>query len=99
MVEIKKKLPDYTFIKDSLSDYAEGQFIEFLKEIRKEDKAPTDDRTDKLLLHFNKIAGHPSGMDLIYYPEPGADMSAEGITQKIKEWCEVNGLPGFKPRF
>ncbi|WP_312373921.1 bacteriocin immunity protein [Stutzerimonas nitrititolerans] len=86
-------------IKDSLSDYTEYQFIEFLKEIRREDKATTDDRTDMLLLHFNKIIGHPSGMDLIYHPEPGADTSAEGITQTIKEWREVNGLPGFKPCF
>lgn len=85
-------------IKDSLPDYTEHQFIELLKEIRKEDKAPTDDRADMLLLHFNKIVGHPSGMDLIYYPEPGADISAEGITRKIKEWREENGLPGFKPR-
>ncbi|MFW0755175.1 bacteriocin immunity protein [Pseudomonas sp. H11T01] len=87
------------YIKDNLSDYTEHQFVKFLEEIFKEDAAPTDDRADVLLLHFNKIVGHPKKMDLIYHPEPGADDSAEGITQTIKEWREANGLPGFKSRF
>jgi len=87
------------FIKDSLPDYTEYQFIKFIEEIRKENKAPTDTRVTVLVVHFNKIVGHPSGMDLIYYPEPEADTSAEGITKTIKEWREANGLPGFKPRF
>ncbi|MFS2161874.1 bacteriocin immunity protein [Pseudomonas sp. Pseusp122] len=87
------------FIKSSLSDYTEYEFIQFLEEIRKEDKAPTDTRATILVMHFNKIIGHPSGADLIYYPEPEADISAEGITKTVKEWREANGLPGFKPRF
>lgn len=87
------------FIKNSLSDYTEHEFIKFLEELYKEDIAPTDARADILLMHFNKIVGHPSRMDLIYHPEPGADTSAEGITKTVKEWREANGLPGFKPSF
>lgn len=84
------------FIKDNLSDYTEYEFIEFVKEIFKEDAAPTDVRADILLFHFRKIIGHPGGADLIYHPELGKDTSAEGITKTIKEWREYNGLPGFK---
>jgi len=84
------------FIKSNFSDYTEQDFVEFIDEIRKEDKAPTDDRADILLLHFNKIVGHPSKMDLIYYPEPGADTSSSGIARTVAAWREANGLPGFK---
>ncbi|KTC21986.1 colicin transporter [Pseudomonas marginalis ICMP 9505] len=84
------------FIKNSLPDYTEEEFVSFIDEIRKEDKASTDDRADELVLHLNKIAGHPGGMDLIYYPELGADTSSAGIVKTIKEWRAAHGLPGFK---
>ena len=84
------------FFKNSLSDYTENEFIEFLEELYRADVAPTGNRDDELLFHFNKIIGHPSRMDLIYHPEPGADTSAEGITKTVKEWRAANGLPGFK---
>ncbi|MGH8439755.1 MAG: bacteriocin immunity protein [Pseudomonas sp.] len=87
------------FIKSNLSDYTEYEFVKFLEELFKEDVAPSGVRADILLFHFRKIVGHPSGADLIYHPEQGADTSAEGITKTIKEWREANGLPGFKPRF
>lgn len=87
------------FIKKNLCDYTEYEFIKFLEELYKEDVAPTDARADILLFHFRKIIGHPSGSDLIYYPEPGTDTSAEGITKTVKEWREAHGLPGFKPKF
>lgn len=90
---------DKNLIKAALSHYTEDQFILLIKRILLEDAAETDDVADKLLLHFRTIVGHPSGMDLIYHPEVGADDSPEGITETIKQWRETNGLPGFKPRF
>jgi hypothetical protein len=87
------------FIKNSLPDYTEYEFIQFLEKLFEEDVAATDVRADILLQHFNKIVGHPNGSDLIYHPEPGADTSAEGITRTVRAWREANGLPGFKPRF
>ena len=84
------------FIKNSLPDYTENEFVEFLEDLFREDVAPTGNRDDELLFHFRQIIGHPSGADLIYHPEPGADTSAEGITKTIKEWRAANGLPGFK---
>lgn len=84
-------------IKNALSDYTEYEFSKFMEELYKADVGPTEPRADILLMHFNKIVGHPSRMDLIYHPEPGADTSAEGITKTVKEWREANDLPGFRP--
>ena len=82
--------------KQRFEEFTEQEFIDFLNELFREDESGIDERPDKLLLHFKDLAGHPLGSDLIYYPESGADNSAEGITQTIKEWREANGLPGFK---
>lgn len=84
------------FIKNRLSAYTEQDFVKFIDEIRKEDKATTDDRADILVMHFNEIVGHPGGMDLIYYPEPGADTSSAGVARTVAAWRKANGLPGFK---
>lgn len=84
------------FIKPTLPDYTEHEFIQFLEELFKADTAPTDTRADLLLFHFRKIIGHPAGADLIYHPQPGADTSPQGITQTLKTWRAANGLPGFK---
>ncbi|MDD2060541.1 bacteriocin immunity protein [Pseudomonas sp. GD03860] len=84
------------FLKNCLSDYTEEEFIGFLEELYRADVAPTGNRDVVLLLYFNKIIGHPSKMNLIYRPESGADTSAEGITQTIKEWRAASGLAGFK---
>ena len=81
---------------ENISDYTEAQFVRLIKRILIEDASETDELADKLLLHFRKIVGHPSGMDLIYHPEHGADDSPEGITETVKQWREANGLPGFK---
>ena len=81
----------------SISEYTELQFIEFLREIRLANEMESDRVLGKLLDRFCKIAEHPDGTDLIYYPKAGADNSNEGITETIKQWREANGLPGFKP--
>lgn len=86
------------FIKNSLSDYTEAQFIRFLQEIRAANENASDEVLGELLEKFRMLTGHPDGSDLIYYPEDGADNSNEGITETVKKWREANGLPGFKPR-
>ncbi|RIJ13025.1 bacteriocin immunity protein [Pseudomonas sp. 91RF] len=81
----------------TISDYTEAEFIALLEELAKEDEeAENNDRADLLLLHFERISEHPAGSDLIYYPEPGADSSPQGVTQIVKDWRAANGLPGFK---
>lgn len=56
----------------------------------------TEEGQDALLENFIKITEHPSGVDLIYYPENGEDDSPEGILRIVKEWRAKNGKPGFK---
>lgn len=48
--------------------------------------------------HFwlRELAGHPDGTDLVFYPEPGEDNSAEGVTKTVKTWRAAQGLPGFE---
>ena len=84
-------------LKKALSDYTERQFEQFVQEII--DDIGTDNYQDELMSHFDFLVGDIGGTDLIFYSKPGADDSAQGITKTIKNWCEANGLPGFKPRF
>lgn len=79
--------------KEKLADYTEDEFKSLIQAI---DDAETESQQAELVEHLNKIVPHPAGSDLLFYPEPGADESAEGIVQIIKAWCTANGLPGFK---
>ncbi len=83
-------------LKNSISDYTEAEFIEFMKEIDKENVAETDDKLDLLLNHFEQVTEHPDGTDLIYYAASDAESTPEAITKKIKEWRAANGKSGFK---
>ncbi len=83
--------------KGTLSDYTGDQFKVLIQSIK--DCEGSEDFQAGLIEHLNSIAGGAGGSDLIYYPEDGADSSAEGVVQTIKAWCLANGLPGFKPRF
>lgn len=83
-------------LKSSISEYTEAEFLEFMKEIFKENIAKTDDQLDILLEHFERITEHPEGTDLIYYAATDAESTPEAITNKIKEWRTANGKPGFK---
>jgi len=83
-------------LKNSISDYTESEFIDFLNEIDKENVAETDDKLDVLLNHFEKITEHPSGTDLLYYAQSDADSTPTAITKIVKEWRAKNGKSGFK---
>ncbi|MGE8411232.1 MAG: bacteriocin immunity protein [Pseudomonas sp.] len=82
----------------NISDFTEAEFIGFIRNIRVMNKGGTDAALGELLEQFSQLAGHPEGYDLIFHPEPGADNSAEGVTQTVKAWRAANGLPGFKER-
>ncbi|CAM3598712.1 Colicin-E7 immunity protein [Pseudomonas reidholzensis] len=84
-------------MKETISDYTESQFASFIQEIFVANSGgASDEMMATLLDQFCELAEHPAGTDLIYYPEEGADDSAEGITLTIKAWRAANGLPGFK---
>ncbi|PKA72951.1 colicin immunity protein/pyocin immunity protein [Pseudomonas baetica] len=81
-------------MKNTFSDYTESEFEALLQRIINHDGAEPE--VDKLVFHFEEVSEHPAGSDLIFYPEDGADDSASGITQTVKEWRAAQGLPGFK---
>jgi len=80
----------------AIPEYTENEFIYALEKLINSCGTASDDELAGLLNGFENVTGHPAGSDLIYYPESGADTSAEGITKTIKEWRAANGLPGFK---
>jgi len=81
----------------TITDYTEAQFIQFVHDLFEANSTGASDEVmADLLDHFCEVSKHPSGTDLIYYPEEGTDDSAEGITNTVKEWRAANGLPGFK---
>ncbi len=84
-------------LKKSLSDYTEAEFKRLVQEIS--DDIGTEKYQDELKWHFRDLVKGVGGADLIFYPEPGADISAEGIMNTVKARCEAKGIPGFKPRF
>ncbi|CAI9000031.1 Colicin-E7 immunity protein [Pseudomonas sp. IT-P44] len=81
-------------MKNKIGEYTESEFVALLQSIISHDG--TEREIDTLVFHFEKISEHPLGSDLIFYPEDGADDSAEGITRTLKEWRATQGLPGFK---
>ncbi|NCE89790.1 bacteriocin immunity protein [Pseudomonas sp. L13] len=84
-------------MKKNISEYTETQFVSFIETIfLANGSGVTDKVMADLLDQFCEVTGHPAGTDLIYYPEVGADDSAEGITQTVKAWRAANHLPGFK---
>ncbi|WP_434525993.1 bacteriocin immunity protein [Photorhabdus asymbiotica] len=83
-------------LKNKIEFYTEAEFIEFMKEIFKENLAKTDERLNVLLSHFEKVTEYPAGTDIIYYANSDSECTPEAITKKIKEWRAKNGKPGFK---
>ncbi|EPH2540621.1 bacteriocin immunity protein [Serratia marcescens] len=78
----------------NISDYTE---IEFKKLIESIINCDGDEKTqDNNLESFIKITEHPSGSDLIYYPEGNNNGSPEAVIEEIKEWRTKNGKPCFK---
>lgn len=83
-------------MKNSIADFSEVEFLQFVEEIFKENVSDTDDVLDELLEQFEDITQHPDGTDLIYYPETPEDGTPENIVRIVKEWRLAQGLACFK---
>jgi hypothetical protein len=46
-------------------------------------------------MEFERLSEHPSGSDLLYYPEKG-NQGPEAVVKVIKEWRSKNGKPSFR---
>lgn len=84
-------------LKERLSDYTEQEFIELIHEIDRANDDEPDWVLTPLLIHFRKITGHPSGIDLLYRPASEEDGQPEQIVKRIKAWRIANGKDLFKP--
>lgn len=81
--------------KKTLSDYTESEFLDLVRKICNAE-GPTEEDDNRRVREFRRLSEHPSGSDLIFYPEEGKDDSPESIVQEVKEWRQANGKPGFK---
>lgn len=82
--------------KTKLQDYTENEFLELIRSIKNIKNIQSESELDRLVGIFDKIIEHPSGADLIYWPEAEGLDTPEQILQIIKEWRAANGKPGFK---
>ncbi|WP_405051177.1 bacteriocin immunity protein [Serratia nevei] len=53
-----------------ISDYTEREFLEFVNGIYY-DNYPTEESHINAVIEFERLSEHPSGSDLLYYPEDG----------------------------
>lgn len=77
-----------------ISEMTESEFLSFVVKIYSDEYATEEEHTDAVLA-FKALAQHPSGSDLIFYPEPGKS-GPEAIVKEVKEWRAANGKSGFK---
>ena len=86
-------------MKRELSDYTEREFIEFMNGIVTVDASlyPSERAHTKAILEFKRLASHPSGTDLLYYPKKhGLTGSLVEVVEVIKQWRSAQGLAGFR---
>lgn len=79
------------------SDFTEQEFQNFLRSITDPEDGISERTHDKRIALFEEITEHPSGSDLIYWPEEDGLDTLDNIIKIIKEWRAANGKPGFKP--
>jgi len=78
----------------SISELSRNDFIRLIEEIISAEGG--ERHQDEILEQFIDLSEHPSGSDLIYYPEPGEQTTPEAIAEKVHQWRISNGKPSFK---
>ncbi|WP_145577493.1 bacteriocin immunity protein [Yersinia mollaretii] len=82
-------------LKKELTDYTESEFLELIN-LLFIGEFSSEEEHDELVEHIIKIADHPNGTDILFYPENGVEDSPQGVLETIKKWRAENGKPGFK---
>ena len=78
----------------SINEISEADFLSFIIKIYNDEYATEEEHIDAIL-EFKALTEHPSGSDLLFYPEEGKS-GPEAILKEVKEWRAANGKPGFK---
>lgn len=79
----------------TISDYTESEFLSLVQKICSAN-CETEEDGNCQVRKFERLAEHPSGADLIFYPEDGKDDSPEGVVHEVKEWRQRRDKPCFK---
>lgn len=79
----------------TISDYTESEFLYLVQKICSA-VCETEEDGNRQVIEFERLAEHPAGTDLIFYPEDGKDDSPEGVIHEVKEWRQRRGKPCFK---
>jgi len=77
-----------------VSDLLESDFLSFVTRVYNNDYDTEEQHIDAVL-EFKALSEHPSGSDLIFYPEPGKS-GPTAVVEEVKAWRAANGKPGFK---
>lgn len=80
-----------------LSEYTESEFLYLVQKIFSA-VCETEEDGNRQVIEFERLVEHPSGTDLIFYPEDGKDDSPQGVIQEVKEWRQRRGKSGFKSK-
>ncbi|WP_347881575.1 bacteriocin immunity protein [Pseudomonas sp. GD03842] len=84
-----------TMHNESIEDMTEAEFLDLVIKICNVDYK-TEHQHTQAVMRFERLSEHPDGSDLIYYSNPSADSTPEGIVSTIKRWRAENGKAGFK---
>ena len=82
--------------KTKISDFTEAEFLQFILSITDPEDGLSEQDLDSRIFKFKEICEHPSGSDLIFWPESDGLDSPEAIIRIIKQWRATKGKPGFK---
>lgn len=77
-----------------INEMSESEFLKFVTRIYDNDYESEEEHIDAVF-EFKALSEHPSGSDLIFYPEPGKSGPA-AVVAEVKVWRAANGKSGFK---
>lgn len=78
--------------KTSLQEFTRQEFLQFVADIY---HVVDSKNNDAWVEHFISLVSHPSGSDLIFWPEEGADDSPSGVVAEVERHSAQAGLPCF----
>jgi len=81
-------------LKHKFEEYSEAEFVALVKDIF--DVHGSESYQDSLLENFSRVTGHPSGTDLIFYPEGDNPVTPESVVTEIKQWRTSVGKTLFR---
>lgn len=82
--------------KNRLEDYTESEYKRLILRLFKGDYS-SEEELEEIVETIVNTSEHPSGSNILYFPEEGVEDSPEGVLSTIKQWRVANGKPGFKP--